>query len=206
MYCSHCGANASGNFCSRCGTPLDMPLEVELVDSDWTDEVRYDILLQYPEVRDVISRYAAQTRQGMNAEQFLKACDTAFAPIPGVSLAAVANLVVPVYARMGIKTGKKRDGILHRPSGQVLVSALCSLARHGRPLKQVHQGNDGCVLEAVLPSDMWSWEGEVLVSVQRHDSGTRVEAATNIPGQLFDWGKSKRCLNQLFDDLQTLSV
>ena len=29
-------------------------------------------------------------------------------------------------------------------------------------------------------------------------------AATKIPGQLFDWGKSNQCLNELFEDLATL--
>ena len=112
--------------------------------------------------------------------------------------------MVPIYSRLGIRTGKSRSAVVAAPVGKGLVAAVCSLARYGRSLKRVHQGEDGCVLEAVLPSDIWSWEGEVVVSVRRDRAGTQVEAATKIQGQLFDWGKSRRCLDQLFEDVESL--
>ena len=84
------------------------------------------------------------------------------------------------------------------------MAAICSLARYGRALTQVHQGEDGCVLEAVIPRTMCSLEGELIISIRRDQGGSQVEAATKIPGQLFDWGKSKQCLNQLFEDLESL--
>ena len=58
MYCSHCGVKASGNFCSGCGSRLASPVEepiVPVVVQDWTGELRYDALLQFPEVRDLIA-------------------------------------------------------------------------------------------------------------------------------------------------------
>ncbi len=57
------------------------------------------------------------------------------------------------------------------------------------------------MFEAKLPSDLWALEGQVVVTVERAGPGTRVEAATKIPGQLYDWGKSTRCLAKLFADL-----
>jgi hypothetical protein len=42
----------------------------------------------------------------------------------------------------------------------------------------------------------------VVVSVRRAaPAGTLVEAATNVPGQLYDWGKSQRCLDELFAEV-----
>jgi len=202
MYCSQCGAKASGNFCSQCGARLTAPEATPLPTQGWKDEVRYQVLLQFPEVRMRIERHAAQARKGLTGEQFLELCDKAFIPLTDVSLSKVASLVVPIYTRLGIGTGKSQRKVLAAPIGLILVAALCSLARYGRSLKQVHQGQDGCVLEAVLPSDMWSWEGELIVSIQRDRAGTLVEAATQIPGQFFDWGKSKQCLTQLFEDLE----
>ena len=112
---------------------------------DWADEVRYSVLLHFPEVRYDIARHAAQARKGLSGEQFLKGCDVAFVPLTGVSLSTVASIVVPIYSRIGIRTGKKRNELVGRPTGKVLVAAICSLARYGRALKQVHQGEDGCV-------------------------------------------------------------
>jgi len=43
-----------------------------------------------------------------------------------------------------------------------------------------------------------------MVSVNRTGSGTLVEAAATVPGQLYDRGKCKRCLDELFADLGTV--
>lgn len=66
---------------------------------------------------------------------------------------------IPISRRLGIKTGKERTERLARPPGIVIVSVLCSLARHGQALEQVRQSDDGCVVHAKLPSDIWSIEG-----------------------------------------------
>ncbi len=199
--CSNCGASASGNFCASCGAKLDATEAAANTPTNWQDEVRYDSILQAPEARDLIVRYAAQAEKGFSAEQFLGACDLAFVPLTSVSLSTVAAIVVPLYSRLGIRTGATRNEIIPSPVGSVIVAVLCSLARHHQAVKQVHQGKDGCVLEAVLPSSILSWKGELIISVRRDHDTTRVEAATKIPGQLYDWGKSKRCLNDLFTDL-----
>lgn len=206
MYCHHCGVKASGNFCSSCGARLaspetpapSLPLSVA-----WEDEVRYDLLIQCPGVRERLARHAAQARKGLSGEAFLQICDKLFEPIAGIPVAKVASIAAPILDRAGIRTGKTRKEVLPRRLGEVLVAALCSLAQHGQALKQVHQGEDGCVLEAAIPSDVWSFEGKLILSVQRRQEQTRVEAATTIPGQLFDWGKSTRCLERLFADLES---
>lgn len=206
MYCANCGAKASGNFCSSCGERLALARagEETLHPQAWQDESRYALLIDVDEVRDMIARHAVQAQDSMSGDDFLDLCDTAFVPLVGVSLSRVARIAVPIYSRVGIRTGKTRRKVLSAPIGRVIVGAVCSLARRGRQLKRVHQGEDGCVLEAVLPSDMWSWEGALVVSVQRDGAGVVVEAGTKIAGQLFDWGKSKQCLNQLFEDLESL--
>jgi hypothetical protein len=220
MYCSNCGTQATGNFCHACGarlvgaaaaTAAPQPVDdgrpkppQRIVRHDWEHEIRYDVLLHFTEVRDLIAQHAAQCRKAMTGEQFLSLCDTAFKPLTGVSLSTVVSIAAPIYSRLGIRTGKAHAEVVARPAGKALVAAICSLARHGRKLKEVHQAQDGCVLEATLPSDLWSLGGELVVSVRRHGPGTLVEGTTKIPGQLYDWGKSKQCLQQLFDDVKML--
>lgn len=210
MFCSNCGAKAAGHFCSACGARLTAPQtppplpETVTAGSDWHDEVRYNVLLHFPEVRDLIAHHAGQARKSMTGEQFLELCDKLFKPLTHGSLSTVVSIAVPLYTRMGIWTGKKRSEFFPIATGKVLVAALCSMARHGWEMKQVHQGEGGCVLEATLPSDIWSLAGELVISVDRCHPGTKVEAAAKIPGQLYDWGKCQKCLNGLFDDLPVL--
>lgn len=201
MFCSKCGAEVSGNFCSTCGAPLkEAPHSSGVVAQDWSREVRYEKLIRIPEVRDMISRHAAMTKKGLSGEDFLAISDKVI-PL-GFSLEKLGAVVQPIYAQLGIKTGKEYSATLTSRPGTVIVAAMCSLARHGQTLQQVRQFEDGCLLEAALPSDMWSWEGTLLVSVRAAGTGTRVEGATKIKGQLFDWGKSKRCLETLFADIK----
>jgi hypothetical protein len=120
----------------------------------------------------------------------------------GVSYEGLAAVLQPLYARMGIKTGKVRSKEVQAPVGQVLVRALCSLAHHGQSLRGVTQAADGCLLNASLPSDFLSLEGDLLVTVRRSGTQAEVSGATCIRGQFFDWGKSNRCLDRLFADLE----
>jgi hypothetical protein len=68
-------------------------------------------------------------------------------------------------------------------------------------VREVHQLSDGCIIKAALPSDVFALEGELIIGVSRQPGGTRIEARTEIAGQMFDWGKSGRCLEELFGEL-----
>ncbi len=148
----------------------------------------------------MVSRYAAMAEKCLSGEEFLALSDKVI-PL-GLSLEKLGAVVQPIYAQLGVKTGDEHSETILSPPGTVIVSAICSLARHGQVLQQVQQFKDGCLLEATLPSDMWSFEGTLYVSVRQTEAGTRVDGATKIKGQLFDWGKSKRCLETLFADIK----
>lgn len=217
MFCSQCGTKAEGKFCYQCGAPLagatsqsmamtptappqagDEPLTV--LPADWADEVHYETVMRVPEVRERIERHAKLAPKRVSGEDLLAIFDKVASPnIPTQKLAAIAQ---PIYAALGIGTGKRRAESVNAPVGRALVRVLCSLARRGQPLRTVRQAEDGCMLEASLPSDAFALEGDLVVSIRRHGQATEVEAATRIKGQLYDWGKSKRCLNTLFEDLQ----
>ena len=212
MYCSHCGASASGNFCAACGsalaasiarpTPADEPAR-PTTPQDWSRIMDYDVLLRVPEVRDLIASHAARSKSSISGEQFLELCDKFISPLTaGVPLSPLAKVGQSMYAKLGVKTGKTLAEFLPEPAGHVLVRALCSLAERGHVLQTASSASDGCVLTATLPSDLLSFAGEIIVTVEQLERGSRVEALTNIPGQLFDWGKSTRCLATLFDDLR----
>lgn len=226
MYCTNCGTKRTGNFCGNCGCKFPPPIpdqaaktvgvlepdESPLVEdafladvgsSDWEEEFRYKVLLHYPEVRDMIARYSAQAQKGFTAEEFLKICDLAYKPLVGLSLSTVASIALPLNRKLGFKTGKSRIEHFSSPIGHLLVSSVCSMARRSQTLKQVHQGENGCVFEAQLPSAVWAMDGEIMITVEHAAPKTKVEAITRIHGQLFDWGLSTRVLDQLFEDLRS---
>lgn len=202
MFCSNCGSNAQGNFCSNCGVKLQNNLKAAdsdapiFDDEDWSSEVNYRKLIQHAEVRDMLSMAGNRAKTRMTGEQFLEKFDSF---VPGASIAAA--VAQPLYAYLGVKSGKAVSRRFDMPAGQVLVSILCALAEGGNKLRNVQQTPDACRLEAAIPSDVWSFEGILHVQVQRAGTGTIVEAATQIPGQFSDWGKSQRLLDHLIGDI-----
>src|SRR5689334_18285468 len=148
MFCSECGKPAQGKFCSNCGTPLTTnqapPVEVvaDWANPDWEGEVRYETILKFPGVHDLIERHAQQAVKRMTGEQFLALADK-LVPM-GFSMEALAGVVQPLSVKMGIKTGKHRRGHVPAPLSRVLVRALCSMARNNQKLSSVTQAEDGC--------------------------------------------------------------
>jgi hypothetical protein len=208
MFCSECGTKATGKFCASCGHKLSatQPSNDTLVlPTDWSQEIDYKTLLEIPEVRDRIACSAAESRKSMSGEDFLEMYGKAIGKLAGLPIAlpmtSIAHFAQSTYAKWGIKTGKSRNEFIAKPAGTVLVSILCSLARSGHTLRGAHQLTDGCILVAALPSDLFALEGDLIVTIARSTNGTQVEAKTEIKGQLFDWGKSTRCLDALFTEL-----
>jgi hypothetical protein len=214
MYCSQCGKPAQGKFCCYCGAPLVVPsfggdaVAVATAPEpvgNWENECRYEALVQIPHIRATIERHAGMAKKKITGEEFLKMSEKLsekFVSSTHPSVYMAVTLVQPLTGKLGIKTGKERMEMIEAPIGRVMFRLLCSMARNGQPLRHVKQAEDGCEFDAVLPSDMWALEGELVTTVRRQGPRTEVASAASIKGQLIDWGKSRRCLDALFADLR----
>jgi hypothetical protein len=217
MFCSKCGSSAIGNFCWSCGKPLQegkvQELRIASTESptdvshqDWTTSIDCHALIARPEIRDRIKASASRAKSRMSGEQFLEFCDGILSPLTGgVPFTAIAKISQPISERLGLKTGKNRVQSVAQPPGTVLVAVLCSLAENGERIGNIIQAADCCTLEAALPSDIWSLRGDLRVSIRPAGGGTTIKAEVLIPGQIYDWGKTKRALDRLFDDVAQLS-
>lgn len=203
MYCSNCGAKVSGNFCSICGTKSSSESQSTAPTSDLhrTLESRYEDLVKRAEVRRLIESYASQSSSGVSADEFLKLADLAFKPLTGVSLHSISQIVVPVFQKMGIKTGRSYTHTFPVAAPDAIVKVLCSLAKNGYPLQSVEQGNNGLLLMAKLNSDLWTWGGDIVITVEDLQSKALVSIDVKIKGQLYDWGKSKSVIEKISGDM-----
>jgi len=203
MYCSHCGAQAGGNFCSACGTRL-LAVDTDDITSaaslDWTEEIDYERLARDPHVRGQLAAAAGRARPGLTGEQLLAVVDVC---VPtGVSLGKLTEALLPIYDRMGIRTGTESNLAMSVPPGRALLAVLCGLVARGMELSGVEQQPDGCLLTAAVPSTVFSNRGEIAVTVAQHGGAIEIHAAVKIIGQLYDWGKSKRLLEDFFQELR----
>lgn len=175
--------------------------------TDWTRSLVYRDLVAHPEIRRLIEEAAARAKPGMTGEELLRKAD-GFMKLAtgGVPVSVIGEIAKPLSEKMGFKTGKTASRRFALAPGRTIVATLCSMAQRGQVLKAARQAADGLALEATLPSDMWAFEGKLLVTFRADGEGTLVEAVTQVPGQMFDWGKSDRAFKALFEEIEGLAT
>jgi hypothetical protein len=161
---------------------------------DW---MTYRQVADDPRCQEILKWAAADAKTQMSGEEFLDAFTKAVKiPLPAGAMGAALGRA---YGAIGIKTGKSASHRVGQPFGYVLLGALCYLAANSMPVADIADADRHCLIQAVLPSSMWSWKGRMLIAVRGVDGGADVEGTINIKGQLFDRGRSRRALHGLFD-------
>lgn len=225
MFCTQCGKAAAPEhvFCSGCGTRLpretsaapmglmaqaaSAPVAPPVVEptswEDWRETLNYRVVLGHPEVKALIADAAKVSKAGMTGDEFLKLAQPILdaSGSGGVPMKLIAEIATPLYAKMGVKTGKDAKNGYATSYGRTLAAILCSLASRNQTLVAVHEGTDGCVVQAEIPSSMTTWKGKLSLTLERKAEGTLVSSAVVFEGQSSDWGRSKRVLDDLHQDI-----
>ena len=68
MYCVNCGMKLTGQFCADCGTRAGEVRDL-LPLGDWQHEVRYAVLLRFPEVRNRLAEIP-EAAKGLTNEEW----------------------------------------------------------------------------------------------------------------------------------------
>ena len=83
----------------------------------------------------------------------------------------------------------------------IKAGAFDSFGYGRRSLVAVHEGTDGCVVQAAIPSSMTTWTGKLSMTLERRPEGALVSSAVVFEGQSSDWGRSKRVLDDLHQEI-----
>jgi hypothetical protein len=205
VFCASCGAAAGGgNFCAVCGVSLraDGTAQAPLDPAEWADEVRYDVIVAIPAVRDRIAENFAAAIQTANMQALMDRIDLTTASDAARAGVAWAPVLQKATARKGVEASGERAELRQRPVGWVLTDVLYVLAWCGYRVQGVEQRTHSCVMECVIaPSSRLLSGGTLVVTVERVGKNAGVRAVTHLPGLLKDWGASKRILDQFFKNL-----
>jgi hypothetical protein len=142
----------------------------------------------------------------MSAEVWLENASRYFPP--GLRSAVLGGAVrgPRLWVKLGLRTGKTGEAQEQSPVGRVIVAVLCSLAGNSQGVQHVEQDDDGCIITAAIPSDRRTFGGVLRVGIAGSATNTTINAEAEIPGQIYDWGTSKKALSTLFSDVHlTLS-
>jgi hypothetical protein len=202
MFCANCGAAVSGgNFCAVCGASLRAGPTVQAPPdpAEWADEVRYEVIVAIPEVRDRIAEnFAAATR----AADMQNLLDHIVLRRETIGSMGLASMLVSAMGRRGIYVSAERAELRQRPVGWVLADVLFVLAGCGYSWREVEQGTDGCVLKCQIDPSLRRLAGGTLtVAVGRAGANTGVRATAYLPGLIRDGGATRWIFDQVFDNL-----
>jgi hypothetical protein len=160
----------------------------------------YRQVVDDPQCQEILKWAAADADTQMSSEEFLASAAKVVAiPLP---LGAIGAGLSRGYAALGVRTGKTQTHIVDQPYGYALLAVLAFLAASAMPIADVADTNEQCLVQAVLPSNPLTWKGRILVTLRADGRRVHVEAATKIPGQMYDWGRSKRTLGKLFQTVE----
>ncbi len=214
MYCVHCGADGAETFCAACGRRQQPDNQLrsgsnvpqsdtgdseahchELAPIAWTESIQYETVLANSEARQRISAAGQKGRKGVTGEDLLAIFD-AVSPI-GISLEKLTNAILPIYDRMGIKTNRDSQAIFDAPPGRVLLAVLCTLAAKSLTIEKVCQDLNSCAFSAEIPSGLITNRGMLQVLILVEEQCVRVSIGITISGQWYDFGKSKRLIDEM---------
>jgi hypothetical protein len=210
MFCTQCGRQfgETDNFCAGCGAPRSSatspPPEETDPGIDWRASTDPRLIMNHPEVRARVEKVTGANPQGMTAERFYELARpvmmiTGAGPAPPLKL--LKDVALPLYAKFGVKSHTELSQGFRNSFGETLAAVFCSLASRSQPVEDIADATDGCVVTSKMASSIWSWEGKMVVTLEARPEGTLLKAAITVPGQTSDWGKAKRVLQDLIDDV-----
>jgi len=204
MYCHKCGEKTNEEFCKNCGTKIVK--EDSIILESWKKENDYNKIIRHPDVLDLISEYSKKSKSKLSGEELISKFDLVFGTVTGLSLGFLTEIMIPIYGRLGIKTGKANSIRLNESIQEVFVKTMCSLEKNSHPIEEFHKAKDGLILIGNIKSDWKSFGGKILIELCDNNDSVDAKIQTIIKGQLYDWGKSKKIVKTILQDSPATSA
>ena len=95
--------------------------------------------------------------------------------------------------------------IINHPDVRARVVQVTGATPQGMTAEQFFKYAER-IINSKMASSVWSWEGNMIITLESREEGTLLKGTITVPGQAFDWGRSKRVLQNLIDDVQRYRV
>lgn len=202
MFCSDCGAQATGKYCSQCGHPLQPGSDIVTAELDWQHSIDYATVSREPSVVAELQQAESRSKKRLQGESLLELVDTLASPLTyGLTTRTAAKVLTPITSALGFRVQRTREEQFNVPVGRVLARVLIALAERGQKINHVHQQPEACELTAEMPPDLCSYDGTLQIVITATAHGANVRMAAVVEGQWYDWGK---CDRRISDVLQAI--
>jgi len=205
MFCHNCGSKTDSIFCPGCDTKMVEP-DSKIIKS-WRKESDFKKVAKHPDVLEFISNHSKFSNKKISSDYLLEKFELIFGTFTGESTNFIMEIAVPIYRKLGVKTGKKDKSIFDEPINEVFVKVLCSISANKKlEFEEFYQAKDGLLVSSKIKSDLLSYKGNLMIELQQSDNGVIAKINAIVKGQLYDFGKSKRIVSRVLTDLKTIEL
>jgi hypothetical protein len=158
-----------------------------------------------PRVREILTR---EELEGLahDAGMSDEALGKLLGPLSGLGSGAMQMAMQAgdaFWSGRGLKTVKSQRLELQAAYPVAVRSLVFALTGLGREIKAAFDTAEGAYFETDLPGDIFSRGGTLQFDVIERGAGAvELLGASEIKGQIYDWGKGKRALAEVFDKTQ----
>ena len=158
MFCHNCGFKTDSNFCPECGTRM-IESDSKVIKS-WRRESDFEKIAKHPEVLELISNHSKFSNKKITSSYLLDKFDLIFGTFTGISPNLIAEIGLPIYRKLGLKTVKKDRSSFDEPVNEVFVKVLCAVSASKKlEFKEFYQAKDGLLVISKIKSDFLSFSG-----------------------------------------------
>ncbi len=158
-----------------------------------------------PSIRDIVAGQGNYTPSSGMSEKEIANLLAPFTQLSGDSYYLSMKESEALGKALGLKSSKQLQKIFPGPYQYATTVLACILAlRHiGREIISYFDTPRGSVIEVKLPVDVLAYAGTLTIEIiDESPSRIVLNGTTEIQGQMFDWGKGKRALEQVFESTE----
>jgi len=158
-----------------------------------------------PSIQDIIEGQSVEKASGASEEDIIKSLSPLIPNFP-----AIIKIAQALGTILGLKSRYQCVKQHNCPYEKAVLSYFLALKQMELEIKTLYDTNTGSTLEAKLPNDIFTLGGRLKIEINDAGSQVRIHAITEVKGQLFDWGKGSRLLNELCESanqyIQTIHI
>lgn len=157
---------------------------------------------QRPSIREIVSGQASYTPAAGMSEKELADLLAPLAKLSSGNYYIAMKAGEALGKAMGIKSTKQLQKRLppYYQYTSVVLACILALRHLQNEIVSLYDTPRGSVIELKISTDLWSFGGMLTIEfIDESPSGILVNGESEIRGQMFDWGKGKRSIEEIFN-------
>lgn len=158
-----------------------------------------------PPIREIVSGQANYTPAAGMSEKELADLLAPLAKLSSGNYYIAMKAGEALGKAMGIKSTKQLQKQFppHYQYTSLVLAGILALRHLQYEIVSMYDTPKGSVVELKMSTDLWSFGGMLTIEfIDEGPSGILVNAESEIRGQMFDWGKGKRSIEEIFSSTE----